>query len=48
VRLFRVGGEVVGIVGETESEVRAFETAFRPVLAARVAARSARGGPLRE
>jgi anti-sigma factor RsiW len=34
VRLLRVEGEVVGIVGERESDVRAFETAFRPVLAA--------------
>jgi len=48
VRLLRVGGEVVGIVGEGESEVRAFEAAFRPVLMARVAARSASGGALRE
>jgi hypothetical protein len=34
VRLLRVDGEVVGIVGETASDVQAFETAFRPVLAA--------------
>ena len=39
VRLLRVEGEVVGIVGERESDVQAFETAFRPVLAAGLAFR---------
>lgn len=34
VRLLRIGSAVVGIVGERESEVQAFENAFRPVLAA--------------
>jgi anti-sigma factor RsiW len=34
VRLVRAEGEVVGIVGERERDVEAFETAFRPVLAA--------------
>jgi predicted anti-sigma-YlaC factor YlaD len=34
VRLLRVEGEVVGIVAEREADVRAFETALRPVLAA--------------
>ena len=34
VRLLRVEGEVVGIVGEREGDVQAFETALRPVLAA--------------
>ena len=34
VRLLRLEGEVVGIVGEREAEVHAFETALRPVLAA--------------
>jgi len=34
VRLLRLEGRVVGIVGEQEHEVRAFETALRPVLAA--------------
>jgi len=35
VRLLRLEGEVVGIVGEREAEVQAVETALRPVLAAR-------------
>jgi anti-sigma factor RsiW len=35
VRLVRVGGQVVGIVGEREAEVRAFETVLRPPLTAR-------------
>ena len=34
VRLLRLEGEVVGIVGEQEADVQAFETALRPVLAA--------------
>jgi Putative zinc-finger len=34
VRLLRVDGEVVGVVGESEADVRDFETALRPVLAA--------------
>jgi hypothetical protein len=34
VRLLRVEGEVVGIVGERERDVEAFETALRPVRAA--------------
>ncbi len=34
VRLLRVEGEVVGIVGEREADVQAFESALRPVLAA--------------
>ena len=34
VRLLRVEGELVGIVGEREADVAAFETALRPVLAA--------------
>jgi hypothetical protein len=34
VRLLRVEGELVGIVGEREADVQAFETALRPVLAA--------------
>jgi len=34
VRLLRVAGEVVGIVGEREDEVEAFDEALRPVLAA--------------
>jgi len=34
VRLLRVEGELVGIVGEREAEVQAVETALRPVLAA--------------
>ncbi|HYN01583.1 MAG TPA: zf-HC2 domain-containing protein [Vicinamibacteria bacterium] len=42
VRLLRVGGEVVGIVGEREGEVQAVESALRPVLAAW--ASSHRGG----
>jgi len=33
VRLLRVEGELVGIVGEREAEVQAVETALRPVLA---------------
>lgn len=39
VRLIRVEGEVVGIVGEREAEVQAVESALRPVLAAWVASR---------
>jgi anti-sigma factor RsiW len=39
VRLLRVEGEVVGIVGEREGEVQAVESALRPVLAAWVASR---------
>jgi hypothetical protein len=39
VRLLRVEGEVVGIVGEREAEVQAVESALRPVLAAWVASR---------
>ena len=34
VRLLRVEGETVGIVAGTEADARAFEAAFRPVLAA--------------
>jgi hypothetical protein len=34
VRLLRVEGELVGIVGEREADVQAFETSLRPVLAA--------------
>jgi hypothetical protein len=34
VRLLRVEGETVGIVAESDSDARAFEAAFRPVLAA--------------
>jgi Putative zinc-finger len=34
VRLLRVEGELVGIVGEREADVAAFETTLRPVLAA--------------
>jgi hypothetical protein len=45
VRLFRVEGEIVGIVGERESEVRAFETAVRPILAVWIASRSMHRGP---
>lgn len=33
IRLLRLEGVVVGIVGEREADVRAFETALRPVLA---------------
>jgi anti-sigma factor RsiW len=45
VRLLRVEGEVVGIVGEREGEVQAVESALRPVLAAWVAAvRGGQGG----
>jgi hypothetical protein len=33
VRLLRVEGEIVGIVGESEPEAEALETAFRPLLA---------------
>jgi hypothetical protein len=36
VRLLRVGGQVVGIVGGREAEVQAFEAALRPPLAARL------------
>jgi anti-sigma factor RsiW len=39
VRLLRVEGEVVGIVGEREGEVQAVESALRPVLAAWLAPR---------
>ena len=34
IRLLRLEGELVGIVGEREADVQAFETALRPVLAA--------------
>jgi anti-sigma factor RsiW len=34
VRLLRVEGETVGIVAESDADARAFEAAFRPVLAA--------------
>jgi hypothetical protein len=34
VRLLRVEGQTVGIVAESDADARAFETAFRPVLAA--------------
>jgi anti-sigma factor (TIGR02949 family) len=34
VRMLRVEGQVIGIVGEREADVRAFETALSPVLAA--------------
>jgi anti-sigma factor RsiW len=34
IRLLRVEGELVGIVGEREADVQAFEAALRPVLAA--------------
>ena len=34
VRLLRLEGEVVGIVGESEADVQAFEVTLRPVLAA--------------
>jgi anti-sigma factor RsiW len=37
VRLLRVEGETVGIVAESDADARAFEAAFRPVLAAWVA-----------
>jgi hypothetical protein len=47
VRLLRVGGEVVGIVGERESDVQAFETSFRPALAAWLASRPVLPGPPR-
>jgi anti-sigma factor RsiW len=36
VRLLRVGRDVVGIVGEREAEVQAFETALLPLFAARL------------
>jgi len=42
VRLLRVEGEVVGIVGESEADVQAFETALRPVLAAWAGSRTGR------
>lgn len=42
VRLLRVEGEVVGIVGEREADVQALESALRPVLATWLASR--RGG----
>lgn len=35
VRLLRIGVDTVGIVGEREAEVRAFENAFRSAIAAR-------------
>jgi hypothetical protein len=38
VRLLRVNGQVVGIVGEHEADVRAVEFALRPVLTARAVA----------
>jgi hypothetical protein len=34
IRLLRLEGELVGIVGEREADVQAFEAALRPVLAA--------------
>lgn len=34
IRLLRLEGDLVGIVGEREADVQAFETALRPVLAA--------------
>ena len=37
VRLLRLEGQVIGIVGGRESDVRAVETALRPVLAAHAA-----------
>lgn len=42
VRLLRLEGEVVGIVGEREADVQAVESALRPVLAAATPASSAR------
>jgi hypothetical protein len=36
VRLLRVEGQTVGIVAASEADARAFETAFRPAVAARV------------
>jgi anti-sigma factor RsiW len=41
VRLLRLEGEVVGIVGKRESDVQAVESALRPAVAAWVAARGA-------
>jgi hypothetical protein len=35
VRLLRIEGELVGIVGERDLDVQALETALRPLLAAR-------------
>jgi anti-sigma factor RsiW len=46
VRLLRVEGAVVGIVGDRESDVEAIESALRPVLAARLARREAPGAGL--
>lgn len=37
VRLLRLEGQLIGIVGGREADVRAFETALRPVLAAHAA-----------
>ncbi len=34
VRLLRLEGQVIGIVGGREADVRAFETALRPLFAA--------------
>jgi hypothetical protein len=45
VRLLRLEGQLVGIVGEREADVRTLETALRPVLAADRREKS--GGPLR-
>lgn len=39
VRLLRLEGEVVGLVGEREADVNAFESELRPLLAARAAVR---------
>lgn len=39
VRLLRLEGDVVGIVGADDADVRAFETALQPVVAAWVASR---------
>jgi hypothetical protein len=36
VHLLRLEGEVVGIVGESEADVQAFESALRPVIASRL------------
>jgi hypothetical protein len=48
VRLLRVEGEVVGIVGERGGEVQAVESALRPVMAAWVASLRGGQGPSRE
>jgi len=37
VRLLRLEGQVIGIVGGREADVQAFETVLRPVLAAHAA-----------